>query len=106
MVRFIGRYAATEAPKYPVAKVEWADQSVRGANGVMVDSTVTLANGSSYDVRWLLAPATAAAYKVRDAMVVGFWMTPVPQEAVRGLHRPERRQPARAGRGPQPLRSR
>ena len=26
MVRFISRYAATEAPKFPVARVEWADQ--------------------------------------------------------------------------------
>lgn len=75
MVRFISRYAASEAPKYPVAKVEWANQSVRGSNGVMVDSTVTLADGSSYEVRWLLAQY-GSTYKVRDAMVVGFWMTP------------------------------
>jgi phospholipid transport system substrate-binding protein len=75
MVRFISRYAATEAPKYPVARVEWADQSVRGANGVMVDSKVVLADGSEYEVRWLLSKA-GDSYKVRDAMVVGFWMTP------------------------------
>jgi phospholipid transport system substrate-binding protein len=75
MVRFISRYAANEAPKYPVAKVEWANQSVRGASGVMVDSTVTLASGSSYEVRWLLSQH-GSTYKVRDAMVVGFWMTP------------------------------
>lgn len=75
MVRFISRYAANEAPKYPVAKVEWANQSVRGASGVMVDSTVTLASGSSYEVRWLLSQQ-GSTYKVRDAMVVGFWMTP------------------------------
>ena len=30
MVKFIGRYAATEAPKYTVSKVEWSDQSVKG----------------------------------------------------------------------------
>jgi phospholipid transport system substrate-binding protein len=75
MVRFISRYAANEAPKYPVAKVEWANQSVRGASGVMVDSTVTLASGSTYEVRWLLSQQ-GSTYKVRDAMVVGFWMTP------------------------------
>ena len=33
MARFIGRYAATEAPKYPVARVEWSNQSVRGVVG-------------------------------------------------------------------------
>jgi len=75
MVRFIARYAASEAPKYPVAKVQWADQSFRGANGVMVDSTVTLEDGSTYEVRWLLA-RYGSTFKVRDAMVVGFWMTP------------------------------
>jgi phospholipid transport system substrate-binding protein len=75
MVRFIARYAASEAPKYPVAKVEWANQSVRGSNGVMVDSTITLGDGSSYEVRWLLSQY-GSTYKVRDAMVVGFWMTP------------------------------
>lgn len=75
MVRFISRYAATEAPKYPVARVEWADQSIRGANGVMVDSKVVLEDGSEYEVRWLLTKI-GDSYKVRDAMVVGFWMTP------------------------------
>jgi phospholipid transport system substrate-binding protein len=75
MVRFIGRYAATEAPKYTVSRVEWSDQSVRGANGIMVDSKITLSNGSTYDVRWLLV-RYGNTFKVRDAMVVGFWMTP------------------------------
>jgi phospholipid transport system substrate-binding protein len=75
MVRFISRYAASEAPKYPVARVEWADQSVRGASGLMVDSRVFLEDGSVYEVRWLLAQR-GGIYKVRDAMVVGFWMTP------------------------------
>ncbi len=75
MVKFIGRYAATEAPKYTVSKVEWSDQSVKGANGIMVDSKVTIEGGGTYDVRWLLVPY-GGGYKVRDAMVVGFWMTP------------------------------
>ena len=75
MARFIGRYAATEAPKYPVARVEWSNQSVRGSSGLMVDSRIVLADGSSYDVRWLLFKY-GNSYKVRDAMVLGFWMTP------------------------------
>jgi phospholipid transport system substrate-binding protein len=75
MARFIGRYAATEAPKYPLARVEWSNQSVRGASGLMVDSRVVLADGSGYDVRWLLFKY-GNTYKVRDAMVLGFWMTP------------------------------
>ena len=75
MVRFISRYASSEAPKYPVARVEWSDQSFRGANGLMVDSKVFLEDGSAYEVRWLLV-RYGDTYKVRDAMVVGFWMTP------------------------------
>jgi phospholipid transport system substrate-binding protein len=75
MARFIGRYAAAEAPKYPVARVEWSNQSFRGASGLMVDSRVVLADGSAYDVRWLLFKY-GNSYKVRDAMVLGFWMTP------------------------------
>jgi phospholipid transport system substrate-binding protein len=75
MARFIGRYAASEAPKYQVARVEWANRSVRGASGLFVDSRVTLTDGTSYDVRWLLFKY-GNSYKVRDAMVLGFWMTP------------------------------
>lgn len=75
MVRFISRYAAGEAPKYPVARVEWSNTSVRGGSGIMVDSRVVLTDGSGYDVRWLLSKA-GNTYRVRDAMVLGFWMTP------------------------------
>jgi phospholipid transport system substrate-binding protein len=75
MVKFISRYAANEAPKYPVARVEWADESIRGANGIMVDSKVVLEDGSVYEVRWLVTKL-GDSYKVRDAMVMGFWMTP------------------------------
>lgn len=75
MVRFIARYAANEAPKYQVARVEWANQSFRGGNGLMVDSKVVMADGTAYEVRWLLSKY-GNSFRVRDAMVVGFWMTP------------------------------
>ena len=64
-----------ESPKYQVARVEWANQSVRSGSGVMVDSRIILADGSGYDVRWALS-RYGGSYKVRDAMVLGFWMTP------------------------------
>jgi len=75
MVRFIGRYAATQAPKYPVAKYEIISPSIQGGSGLMVDSRITLRDGSTYDVRWLLQKY-GNTYRVRDAMVYGFWMTP------------------------------
>lgn len=74
MVRFIGRYTANEAPKYPVATYRITGSS-RGAQGIIVDSVITLRDGSSYDVRWLLSQQ-GNTFRVRDAMVYGFWMTP------------------------------
>ena len=38
-------------------------------------SRITLRDGSTYDVRWLLSKY-GGTYRVRDAMVYGFWMTP------------------------------
>jgi phospholipid transport system substrate-binding protein len=76
MVRFISRYAATKAPEYPVARVEWVNTSMPGASGIMVDSKVVLRDGSTYDVRWLLSKY-GNSYRVRDAMVLGFWLTPM-----------------------------
>ncbi len=74
MTKFIGRYSAQQAPKYPVAKYEILS-SMQGGSGLMVDSRITMRDGSAYDVRWLLAKY-GTTYRVRDAMVYGFWMTP------------------------------
>jgi phospholipid transport system substrate-binding protein len=75
IVRFLGRYAANEAPKYPVASYQILSPSIQGPNGLMVDSRITLRDGTVYEVRWLLAKY-GSTYRVRDAMVYGFWMTP------------------------------
>lgn len=75
MVNFIARYAAKEAPKYPVASAVVTGQTEETKSGVYVDSKVTLTNGTSYDVRWLLV-RRGGAYKIRDAEVLGFWMSP------------------------------
>jgi phospholipid transport system substrate-binding protein len=75
MVKFISRYAAKEAPKYPVESVTFAPESRTAKYGLTVDSTVKLADGSSYEVSWLLIKA-GNTYRVRDAQAAGFWMTP------------------------------
>ena len=75
MTRFIGRYAATEAPKYPVARVTFAAAGIRDGRTILVDSQVILKDGSSYDVRWMLLPSRGS-FKVRDAQVLGFWVSP------------------------------
>lgn len=75
MSRFIGRYAASQVPKYPVTRYRIISPSIQGGSGLMVDSQITLRDGSTYDVRWLLVKR-GNTYRVRDAMVYGFWMTP------------------------------
>lgn len=75
MTRFIGRYAANEAPKYPVADVKFAPEARKARYGITVDSTITLKNGTSYEVAWLLSKY-GTSYRVRDAQVVGLWVSP------------------------------
>ena len=75
MVKFIGRYAATEAPKYPVAKVTFAPESRKAKYGITVDSTITLQDGTTYEIAWLLMKY-GSSYRVRDAQALGFWMSP------------------------------
>jgi phospholipid transport system substrate-binding protein len=74
MVNFIARYAAKEAPKYPVARATMIGQSAANSVTSYVDSRVTLRDGSSYDVRWVINKR-GGGYKVRDAEVIGFRMT-------------------------------
>ncbi|MGD9784539.1 MAG: ABC transporter substrate-binding protein [Hyphomicrobiaceae bacterium] len=75
MINFIARYAAKEAPKYPVANFVVTGQTEETRTGAYVDSRVTLRDGTTYDVRWLLV-RRGSSYKVRDAQVLGFWMSP------------------------------
>ncbi len=74
MIKFISNYAAKEAPKYPVAKAVVTGQGAETAGGATVDSTITLRSGETYDIRWKLV-RSGQTFKVRDAQVVGFWMT-------------------------------
>ena len=102
MVRFIGRYAASQAPKYPVVKYEIMSPSLQGGSGLMVDSRVTLRDGTTYDVRWLLAEVRQHLPGARrDGLRL--LDDAVPEVAVRDLHRRERRQRERAGGDAEPL---
>ncbi len=74
MINFIAKYAAKEGPKYIVTKAVVTGQGAGDAGGTNVDTHITLADGSGYDIRWLVMK-TSEGYKVRDAQVVGFWMT-------------------------------
>ncbi len=75
MTRFIGRYAATEAPKYPVARVAFAQESRKAKYGITVDSTITMQDGTTHEIAWLLMKY-GNSYRVRDAQALTFWMSP------------------------------
>ena len=75
MVRFVSRYAAQESAKYRVVKAEILGPGNRTRQGVSIDTRVYLADGNSYDVTWLLVPV-GKTFRIRDAQVMGFWMTP------------------------------
>ena len=75
MVNFIARYAAKESAKYQVTKATVLGQSEETAGGASVETNIVLRSGESYDVRWQLV-RTGGSYKIRDAQVLGFWMTP------------------------------
>lgn len=74
MINFIARYAAKEGPKYPVARAIMVGQTQETANGIYVDSRITLKSGDTYDVRWRLV-RRGGVFKVREAEVIGFEMT-------------------------------
>lgn len=74
MINFIAKYAAKTAPQYPVARATVIGQGPGDAGGTNVDARITLTSGESYDIRWLVMKS-GSGYKVRDAQVIGFWMT-------------------------------
>ena len=75
LARYIGRYAALEGRKYPVARVAFKSYATSDGRAIYVDSQVHLRDGSVYDVRWKLVQSRGV-YKVRDAQVLGFWVSP------------------------------
>lgn len=74
MINFIARYGAKEAPKYPVGKTVMVGQSQANSVTSYVDSRITLRNGSTYDVRWIIN-RRGGTYKVRDAELIGYRMS-------------------------------
>jgi ABC-type transporter MlaC component len=74
--RWLGKYAAQQGQQYPVRTVTFADSARKARYGTVVDSTVILQDGTNYPVSWLLIGGANSTYRVRDAQVLNFWMTP------------------------------
>jgi phospholipid transport system substrate-binding protein len=77
--KFVGRYAASESPKYPVVRATFAPAAIRDGRNILVDSQVHLKGGTYYNVRWMLV-SQRGTFKVRDAQVLGFWVSPFLQK--------------------------
>ena len=75
MTRFMAKYALSESQKYQVSHLTFQPVGRAAKYGLMVDSTVHMRDGSSYDVQWMLSK-TGNTYKIRDAQILTFWMTP------------------------------
>ncbi len=75
VARFMARYFIAQSKMYAVAKIDVLTPSARADWGYKVDSRFTLRNGSTYTVRWLIVPR-GKGYKIRDASLLGFWLTP------------------------------
>jgi phospholipid transport system substrate-binding protein len=75
MTRFMAKYALSESSKYEVSHLTFQPGSRAAKYGLMVDSTVHMKDGSSYDVQWMLY-RQGNSFKIRDAQILTFWMTP------------------------------
>ena len=96
--RLVANYFADQNKQYRVVKVEIGDKSWRSGKAHMIDSKVTLKNGSRYTIRWRLV-RKGKRLKVADVRIVGFLADPVPALRVRALRLQARRQSACSPRG-------
>lgn len=71
---YMARYFALQSHEYTVAKYEVGEATVDDNKDVVVASKVFLLTGQTYSVSWKLLWQDGR-YKVRDARVLGFWLT-------------------------------
>ncbi len=71
---YMARYFALQSRDYTVAKYEVGEATVDSNKDVIVESKVYLLTGQTYSVSWRLLWKDGR-YKVRDAKVLGFWLT-------------------------------
>jgi phospholipid transport system substrate-binding protein len=71
---YIARVFALQSRDFTVAKYEVGEATVDDNKDVVVESKVYLITGQTYTVSWRLV-WKGGKYKVRDAKVLGFWLT-------------------------------
>ncbi len=83
VARFMARYFMAQAKSYPVAKIDIFAPSKPADWGYKVDSRISLTNGDTYTIRWLVV-RRGQSFKVRDVSILGFWMTPFQRKLFEG----------------------
>ena len=81
--RFMAKYFAIQSRNYKVSKAQILSQTKKQGRNILVDSRVYLSNGKSYKVTWKLV-RSGKSYRVQDARVLGFWLTPFLRDAFVG----------------------
>ena len=86
VINFLARYAAMQSRRYQVEKAEFYRPSYHKDNTITLRSKVTLAGGTSYRVKWRIIK-TDGKFKVLDAKILGFWLTPIQRRMFRSYIR-------------------
>jgi phospholipid transport system substrate-binding protein len=81
---FMARYLAAQSREYPIAKYEVIDAEVGSDKDVLVNTKVYLMSGQVFNVSWKLT-WRGGGYKVRDARILGFWLTPYLKNEITGF---------------------
>jgi len=68
---FMARYFAGQSKDYRVVKADFTDSPRRDGDTTLVDSTLTLASGSTYHVVWRLVHHQSG-FRISDVRVLGF----------------------------------
>lgn len=75
VTNFMARYAATQSKYYQVENVEFYRPKHHRDNTITLKSKITMSSGTSYRVKWKIIQ-TDGQYKVLDASIFGFWLSP------------------------------
>ena len=75
VTNFMARYAAMQSRHYQIENAEFYRPKYHKDGAITLKSRVTLANGSTYRVKWKIVEADGK-FKVLDASIFGFWLTP------------------------------
>ncbi len=75
MTKFMARYLMDQSKQYKITKTKVQAPSFKENGERIVDTQVTLQDGSTYEVQWRLTKHKRT-FKIRDARILGLWLVP------------------------------